>query len=185
MEQETRNTTDKKPLSYTMRILHRDVGFLMIGLTLVFSLSGLLLVYRPTGFLKSDTAVSRTVEEGLSAQDIGRALHMRRLEVVSDDGRTVLFSGAPAVRNGKYDRQSGAVSYTEQRLPAALEKLTQLHKSSSRDALHWFVVLYGVLLTFLAVSSFWMFKPSTRQFRRGLVLAAGGVVAASLLVAVA
>ena len=110
---------------------------------------------------------------------------MRRLEVVSDDGRTVLFSGAPAVRNGKYDRQSGAVSYTEQRLPAALEKLTQLHKSSSRDAIHWFVVLYGVLLTFLAVSSFWMFKPSTRQFRRGLVLAAGGVVAASLLVAVA
>jgi hypothetical protein len=43
----------------------------------------------------------------------------------------------------------------------------------------------GVLLTFMAVSSFWMFKSTTRQFRRGLVLAAGGFVAATVLVIVA
>jgi len=185
MEQETSNKTDNRPLSYYMRMLHRDIGFLVVGLTLVFSLSGILLLYRSTGFLKSDTAVSRTVEEGLSAQDIGRALHMRRLEIVSDDGRTVLFNGGLAVRDGKYDRQSGVVSYTEQKLPAALEKFTQLHKSSSKDAIHWFVVLYGVLLSFMAISSFWMFKPSTRQFRRGLVFAAVGVAVAAVLVAFA
>ncbi|WP_417069703.1 hypothetical protein [Niveibacterium terrae] len=182
---ENENEKTGKPFSYYIRVLHRDIGFLLIGLTLVFSLSGILLVYRPTGLLKFDTPVSRKIEPGLAPSDLGPALHLRQLEILGDDGRTVSFGGGRGLRDGKYDRASGAVSYTEKRLPAALDKLTELHKSNSHDPVHWFVVLYGVLLTFMAVSSFWMFKSTTRQFRRGLVLAAGGFVAAAVLVLVA
>jgi hypothetical protein len=166
-----------------VRILHRDIGFLLVGLTLVFSLSGILLLYRQTDLLKSDTTVSRTLSEGLSAEEMGKALHLRRIEVKDDDGRYVLFGSASSVHDGKYDRTSGAVTYTEKQLPPLLDRLNQLHKTSSSDSIHWVVALYGVLLTFLAVSSFWMFKPSTRQFRRGLAFAAGGIAAAVALVA--
>ena len=180
MERKNKN----RSLTYYMRILHRDIGFLLIGLTLVFSLSGVLLVYRQTDLLKSDTLVTRAVAADLSANDLGKTLHLRKVKIDGDDGRSLLFSSDPSVRDGRYDRETGSVTFIEKRLPSWLDKLNQLHKTSSSNAIHWFSVLYGVLLTFLAVSSFWMFKPSTRQFRRGMVFAAGGVVAAAALVSV-
>lgn len=167
-----------------MRILHRDIGFLMIGLTLVFSLSGILLVYRQTDLLKSDTVVTRTEASGLAAEDLARTLRLRKIKVDSDDGHDLMFS-SDSVRGGKYDRESGAVTYTEKQLPSLLNTLNSLHKTGSSNPIHWISVVYGVLLTFLAVSSLWMFKPSTRHFRRGLTLATIGLAAASALVAIA
>ena len=165
-----RATTGRdKTLAYYMRILHRDIGFLMIGLTLVFAASGILLVYRSTDLLKSDTSVSR-------------ALHLRKAKV-SEDGQYLVFSSEPSIRDGKYDRESGAVDYTEKKLPSLLEKFNALHKTGSSAPIHWFSVVYGVLLMFLAISSFWMFKRTTRQFRRALVFASLGFVVAALLLA--
>ena len=181
-----RNAREKatgKTLTYTMRVLHRDIGFLMIGLTLVFALSGILLVYRSTDFMKSETQVTRTLEPGLAIADVGSALHLRKLEVAEDDGRHIAFSAGPMASDGSYDRETGEVSYTAQQLPSVLEKINALHKTGSGSALHGFSVVYGVLLTFLAVSSLWMFKPTTRPFRRGLVLTGVGFAAAAALVA--
>ena len=184
MEAQKGRKSTNKSLRYYMRILHRDIGFLMIGLTLVFSLSGILLVYRQTDLLKSDTAVVRTLSSGLTAESVGKALHLRNLKVSSDDGRYILFSSEPSVHDGKYDRENGSVALTEKQLPTLLNKLNLLHKVGSANTTHWFSVIYGTLLMFLAVSSFWMFKPSTRQFRRGLALATGGVATAAALVAI-
>ena len=183
MARASREKEGGKSLCYYMRLLHRDIGFLMIGLTLAFSLSGILLVYRATDFMKSETQVTRTLDPALSIEDVGRALHLRKLSVGDDDGQRIAFSSGEMARDGSYDRTTGEVSYTAQQLPTFLEKLNALHKTSSGSALHWFSALYGVLLTFLAVSSLWMFKPSTRQFRRGLLLTAGGLVLAGALVA--
>ncbi len=178
-----RATTGRdKTLAYYMRILHRDIGFLMIGLTLVFAASGILLVYRSTDLLKSDTSVSRTLSPGLSGDDLSRALHLRKAKV-SEDGQYLVFSSEPSIRDGKYDRESGAVDYTEKKLPSLLEKFNALHKTGSSAPIHWFSVVYGVLLMFLAISSFWMFKRTTRQFRRALVFASLGFVVAALLLA--
>ena len=172
-----------KTLTNYMRVLHRDIGFLMIGLTLVFALSGILLVFRSTDFMKSETQITRTLEPGLAINDVGSALHLRKLEVGEDDGRRIAFSAGSMANDGRYDRATGEVSYTAQQLPGVLEKLNALHKTGSASPLHWFSVVYGGLLTFLAVSSLWMFKPATRQFRRGLVLAGVGFAAAAALVA--
>ena len=106
---------------------------------------------------------------------------LRQLDVGEDDGRRVAFSSGAMARDGRYDRETGEVSYTAQQLPSLLEKLNALHKTGSGSPLHWFSVVYGVLLTFLAVSSLWMFKPATRPFRRGLVLAGVGFAAAAAL----
>ena len=178
-----REKTTGKTLTYYMRVLHRDIGFLMIGLTLVFALSGILLVYRSTDFMKSETQVTRTLEPAMTIEDVGRALHLRKLAVGEDDGRRVAFSAGAMASDGRYDRETGEVSYTTQQLPSVLEKLNALHKTGSGSPLHWFSVVYGGLLTFLALSSLWMFKPKTRPFRRGLVLAGVGFAAAAALVA--
>lgn len=44
----------KQNIYHIMRVLHRDIGFLTIGLTLVYALSGILLIYRNTDLLKTE-----------------------------------------------------------------------------------------------------------------------------------
>ena len=50
-------------IHYWIRSLHRDIGFFLVGLTLVYVLSGLLLIYRDTGFLQT-TPVEHGMGQG-------------------------------------------------------------------------------------------------------------------------
>lgn len=81
--------------------------------------------------MKRETQVTRTLDAGLSIEDVGRALHLRKLDVGEDDGRHIAFSAGPMARDGRYDRETGEVSYSAQQLPSVLEKLNALHKTGS------------------------------------------------------
>jgi hypothetical protein len=157
-----------------MRSLHRDIGFFLIGLTIIYSLSGILLIYRDTGFLKKERQITLTVEPNMEPEDLGKTLQMRNFEIVGTDGNLVFFN------TGTYNRETGEVVYSSRDLPQWLTKIIGLHKSSTRSPLHWVGVIYGSLLLFMAVSSLWMFKTGTGLFRRGITLAAGG--AATVLI---
>jgi hypothetical protein len=84
--------------------------------------------------------------------------------------------------NGSYNNATGEVNYiiTELRFP--FNKLSNLHKSQSSSGLHVFPVIYGIALLFLAVSSYWMYKPGTKHFKRFIIYGGIGLVIAFLLV---
>ena len=159
----------------TIRSLHRDIGFLVIGLTIIYCISGVFLTYRDTGFLKSEILIEKTIAKGLKGDDLGHFLH-RKVEVSEENDIKVIFE------NGIYNKETGAISFTSNELPLLLRKFTQLHSNSSHDPRHWFTITFGVLLFFLAISSFWMYKPGTRLFKRGILTASGGSVIAFLLI---
>jgi hypothetical protein len=159
---------ENRSIGYYLRALHRDIGFLLIGLTLVYGLSGIVFIYRDTDFLKQERRIERQLSPGIPDSELGTALHLRNVSVVRTEGDVVYF------QNGTYDRKTGMASYSDKTLPAWLEKLNTLHRASSRSRVHWFTTLYGVLLLFLALSSFWMFKPGSRLFWRGTIFAAAG-----------
>jgi hypothetical protein len=54
-------TMNKKKISITqvMRALHRDIGFLVVGLIIIYSVSGLVLVFRGTDLLKVETVIEK------------------------------------------------------------------------------------------------------------------------------
>lgn len=159
-----------------MRVLHRDIGFFVIGLTVIYCISGFMLTYRDTDFLKSETEVSKTIESGLAASQVVRALHLKGVRVLGEDEQEVRFTG------GTYNKQTGAAEYVSMELPSVLQSFNNLHFVSSKDSRHWFTALYAALLLFLAVSSFWMYKPGSKYFKRGLFISiAGFVVSAGLL----
>jgi hypothetical protein len=158
-----------------MRSLHRDIGFFVIGLTMIYSVSGIVLTYRDTNFLKNETFVTKIVSPNLKANEIGRALHEKKLKVVKEEGEIIYFT------NGTYNKVTGAAAYSSKRHPVILEKLNKLHKVSSKDSVHWFTIIYGMLLFFLAISSFWMFKPGTKLFKRGVCFATTGVFVVMIL----
>jgi len=158
-----------------MRSLHRDVGFLVVGLTAVYALSGLALINRDAGFLKREVHVEKQLSPNLEPSELGKALHMKDVKPITADGETIHF------KNGTYDKTTGIALFTIQDFVFPVNKLVNLHKASGKGHFQWLYALYALLLLFLALSSFWMYKPGTRLFWRGICLAGAGVLAAAVL----
>ncbi len=167
--------TKKKSAIYYMRFLHRNIGFFILGLMVVYSISGFLLIFRDTDFLKSEVVIEKKIEPNIEASKLGEALRNRKLKVDKVENGTFYF------QNGSYNSATGDVTYTEKKLPKLLEKFTHLHKSSTEDKAHWFTMVVAFLLFFLAVSSFWMFKPGTKYFKNGMIVVGVGVLATIIL----
>lgn len=168
-------TTKRVSLTKIMRILHRDIGFFVVGLTIVYAVSGIMLTYRDTEFLKSQTLVEKSLAPGLPANQLGRILHLKDIQVVSEDENEIVFTA------GSYDKKTGGVSYLSNEIPAVLQALNKLHFVSSKDSRHWFTTLYAVTLLFLALSSFWMYNSASPFFKRGIVTTFSGFVVSFLL----
>jgi len=134
-----------------------------------------MLIYRETGFLKQERTVEKHLSPGINEQKLGMILHVRDFKVLKSEGDVVYF------KNGTYNKATGIVNYSAELLPPLMEKFNSLHKSSTRNAAHWFSSVYGVLLLFLALSSFWMYKPGTGSFRRGIYIACSGFAGAIIL----
>ncbi len=168
-------TKEKKSSNHYMRSLHRDIGFFAIGLTLIFSISGIVLIYRDTDFLKFEKQIEKQLSPNIKESELGMILHIRNLEILKAEGDVVYF------QNGTYNKASGVARYSEKVLPTFLQKFNNLHRKSSKNLAHLFSTIFGILLMFLAISSFWMFKPNSKMFRRGIILAGSGLIFAIIL----
>jgi len=168
--------SNNKSFSRYVRALHRDIGFLSIGLIIVYSLSGIVLIYRDTSFLKRDIQIEKKLNPGLEPRELGRILHFRDFKVNETEGEVLHF------QEGTYNKSTGMAIYTVNELPFMLRKFINLHKSASKDLSHWLNLLFGGMLFFMAISSFWMFKKGTRHFRRGIYITMLGILFTILVV---
>ena len=160
----------KATVHNSMRIYHRYLGFFLAGIMAVYSLSGIVLIFRDTNFLKREKLEQKQLQPGLTADALGKAIRMRDLKIESVTGDVQTF------KQGTYNTVTGAVSYTVQSLPPMVEKLTHLHKASTSDPLFYLNVFFGVSLLFFVISSFWMFMPKTSIFKKGLYFTLAGIV---------
>lgn len=158
-----------------MRILHRYLGFFLVGIMAVYAISGIVLIFRDTDFLKQEHHIEKQVESQLNATALGKALDIRRLRVESEDADRIYF------KDGVYDKASGMAEYSVKELPYVLDKMTHLHKAKSAEPLFFLNIFFGLALLFFVISSFWMFIPSSSSFRKGLYFTAAGVVLTLLL----
>ena len=167
---------NKKSIAQVMRLLHRDIGFFVIGLSIIYSISGLLLIYRTTDFLKSERTIERHLPPTTPEADLGKMLSIWDFSIEKIEGNIVYFRG------GTFDKSTGIVKYTEKSLPVFLDKLNSFHMASSNSASHWISVVFVIALVFLAISSFWMFKPKSKLFYRGLIFTGIGLVFAFVFI---
>lgn len=168
-----------KSLQYYMRVLHRNLGYLAIGMAIVYSLSGIVLVHRGADAMKTSTRVEKTIAPNLTANEVKEALKMRKFSVKEETDAVVRFTG------GEYDKRSGRVEYVQREYVFPMNKFVALHKMPGSQNLHvgLFATLFGIVLFFLAVSSLFMFKPDSKQFRKNMVYTAVGVVLTIILLA--
>lgn len=158
-----------------MRIYHRYLGFFLAGIMAVYAISGVILIFRDTNFLKQTKTIQQQLQPGLSADAVGKAIRMRDLKFESVTGDVQSF------KNGTYNVATGAVSYSTTSLPKMIEKLTHLHKAGTKDPLFYLNVFFGISLLFFVISSFWMFMPKTSIFKKGLYFTLAGVLLTILM----
>lgn len=162
-----------------IRFLHRYIGFFVIGITLVYALSGILLTYRGSDFLRSEVLISKIIEQGVAPSELGKVMHSK-ISVLSSDGDMIDFKRGEYT--GTYNRSTGELVYKSKELPDMLQKMIDLHKMTSDRPSHIFTVTYGFLLLFLAVSSFFMYRPGSGHLKKGIAVSALGVISAIALI---
>jgi hypothetical protein len=161
---------EKKTLNHYMRALHRDIGYFTIGLIIIYSISGIALIYRDTNFLKHDIKTEKKLSPNMADSELSQALRIRDFKITNTNGETIYF------QNGSYNKSTGVVTYTTKETIFPINKFIDLHKTMSNSPIHYFNALLGLILLFLALSSFWMFKKGTKFFHRGIYLAGAGIV---------
>lgn len=158
-----------------MRITHRYLGFFLAGIMAVYALSGILLVYRDTDFLKNEKKYEKTIDKNLNEKELGKELKIKNLEVEKTEGDILKF------KQGTYNTATGEAKYSKKELPFVLDKMTKLHKSQSKETLSPLNTFFGISLFFFVISSFWMFNPKTKAFKRGIKFAIVGLVVSIIL----
>lgn len=161
-------STSQQSFFQVVRSLHRDIGYLTAGLTVIFALSGIAQIFRDSDFLQVQKQETMQVSPGLSADALGPALRMREVHVDRTEGGVMYFRG------GSYEPATGKAVRTTKSYVPPFDRLAAFHKSPSKSAVHWLTMVYGAALLFMALSSFFMFRNGHALQRRGLLFAAIG-----------
>ncbi len=159
-----------------MRIVHRYLGYFMAGIMLVYSVSGVILIYRDTDFLKQEKKYEKIFPKNLNEKELGKEIKIKNFEVDKTENNVLYF------KQGTYNSATGEAKYAKMELPFVLDKMTKLHKAQSKDSLSPLNMVFGFSLFFFVISSFWMFNVKSRAFRRGMYFAIGGFVLALILI---
>lgn len=160
----------KATINNRMRIWHRYLGFFLAGIMAVYAISGVVLIFRDTDFLKKEKIVEKKLAANLSPEALGKEIKIKELKVESTSGDTLRF------KQGFYNQATGEVNYKVKSMPFVIEKLNKLHKANSKSPLFFLNIFFGASLLFFVISSFWMFMPKTSIFKKGLYFTLAGIV---------
>lgn len=163
-------------------LLHRDIGFLCIGLTLLYAISGVAVnhikewnpsysverVETNIGPISGDPAEAATVRIILAR--LGESGKLENSYRPDRSSLQLFVEG----RSITVDLASGQVVHDRAVPRPVLREMNFLHLNHPKKAWTWFADLYAVALAFLAVSGLLMIRRKT--MRRGLVLTGIGIL---------
>lgn len=155
--------------SMKMRIIHRYLGYFLAGIMAVYSISGIVMVFRNTDFLKSEVVTEKQIAPNLKAKEISPAVKMKIRVEKQEDG-VIYFKG------GTYNQQTGDFYAKEMKLPFILEKMEKLHKATTDSPLYFLNLFFGFSLLFFVISAFWMYAPKMPVFKKGMYFALAGAL---------
>ena len=159
-----------------MRLYHRYLGFFLAGIMTVYSMSGIVLIFRDTNVFKLEKVTEKQLAPNLSIEEVGKEIRRRDLKIDKEEGDIISF------KEGAYNKTTGAVKFTTNELPFVLEKMTKLHKAETKNPLFFLNIFFGLSLLFFVISSFYMFLPHTSVFKKGLYFTLAGVALTLLLI---
>ncbi|WP_291869000.1 PepSY domain-containing protein [Maribacter sp.] len=159
----------RTPFSFQIRIIHRYLGFFLAGIMAVYAVSGIILVFRKTNFLKSEVIIEQQFEPNLTESALSSKFK-KGVKVEKIEGEVSYF------KNGNYNQKTGVATIKKMELPFFLKKMEQLHKATTNSPLYFFNIFFGSALLFFVLSAFWMYTPKMPVFKKGMYFAITGIV---------
>ena len=121
---------------FKMRVIHRYLGFFLVGIMTVYALSGIVLIFRDTDFLKQKKEIVKTLEPNIDVEILGKALEIRQFSIEKEEENIYYF------KDGTYDKNTGVAKFTKKELPFVLEKMAHLHKAKSSEPLFFLNIFF-------------------------------------------
>lgn len=192
-----------KSFSSVIRTLHRDLGYFAIGLTLIYAISGIILAGRGLGWFQEEFTAEVIMATKIDRKDFNNSFKKEvslghldsvfdkktakavqrklKLKLKKKEGDIYSFN-AWRTLDVVYDSNSGHTVATYKSYPRIIKPFIDVHKSSHNSAWFYISIIYSVILSFLAVSSFWLIKGKNGFMKRGIYfMLAGFVVVAPFL----
>lgn len=166
---------NNRKISNKFRVYHRYLGFFLAGIMAMYAISGIVLIFRSTDAFKVEKTVEKEVAKGSTEEQIGKTLKIRDFKIDRTEGNKVYFE------KGVLDRSTGIATYKVKELPLILDSFTKLHKANTNRPLFFLNIIFGLCLLFFVVSAFWMFMPSTKIFKKGVIFSIAGVILTLIL----
>lgn len=172
-----------------LRILHRDMGYLAVGLTFIYAISGLAINHIDDWNPNFETAsLTHHVDGPFPADDDAATAHVlgalgidetpREAYRVADDQLEIYFDQRSLV----VDTSTGKVFEEAQKPRFFLRVANWLHYNRGKDAWTYIADTYAVLLLLLAISGSVMLRGRQGLLGRGAVLILAGAAVPLLYV---
>jgi len=170
MKSSTSNDKTGKSFRYWLRIIHRDLGFLMVGVCLIYGISGILLNHmdgKDPAFKTEEYSLQ--LESNLQASDVKILWEdkkdlprLNKIIPIDETHSRLLFSGG----TGVYDSRSGMVDYEKYTKREFVYWINRLHYNKVEG---WSIMgdLFAVSLVFFAISGLFMVKGKKGLAGRG------------------
>ena len=146
------------------------MGFYLVGIMAVYSISGISLIFRKTDTFKKVTLIQTKLDTKLDRLALGKILKINNLKFTKTE------KGIRYFKEGQYNMYTGETIYLKKELPYLLKKMQSLHKATTQSPVYWLNIFFGSSLMFFVVSSFWMFLPNTTVFKKGILFSIAGII---------
>ena len=167
-----------------LRILHRDFGYFIVGMTIVYGLSGIYLNHRHDfnpdyKIFIIDFQVNLPQKDAIAEKDVKAALLSVNEDVVykkhyiNNEGNIKVFiENGEAVINPETGK--GTMQYLQKR--PIIYSMNKLHKASIGTVWKWVSDIMAFILVFVAVSGLFILKGKRGFNRWGWWLMIAGIV---------
>ena len=163
-------------LHNSFRKYHRWLGFFLAGIISIYAVSGILLIFRQTEFLKFPQTEVRQLPPALQVEALGDQLRLKGFSVKSESDELIIFNV------GEYNKVTGEAVISQLDYPIVLAKLVKLHKATNNSPLFFLNISFGIALLFFVISAFLMFMPKLPLFKNGVKISIAGAIFALLVV---
>jgi hypothetical protein len=172
--------------------LHRDIGYLAVGMTIIYAISGIVLNHFKSGdFVHPD--YSRSVEEyRVSLPAGGVTGKTYAMEILAQIGEQDAYKSYRAgqnylqifLKNGSVyvDLTSGNATLERKHNRYLIKEFNLLHYNNIKNFFTWFSDLYAIALMILAITGLFILRGRNGILGRGAWLTAAGIMIPALII---
>lgn len=180
-----------------LRSLHRDLGYLFIGVTLIYSVTGFILSARGLGWFKEEYSFKTILERNVAIENFKENLiyeaekgkldyiyttetqkalkiNINRLSFIKKENNRLYFEYAQNLKI-IYNVIDGKTDIYYKAYPPYIEIFIRSHLSTNNNIWYYLAMIYSIVLAFFAFSGIVIVRGKHSFKKRGVYLTAIGV----------